>query len=147
MSTKENYMKQIQDQMEKYKNKLSKIDELLKNSKSKGRSELLDQRKNLQEKFDEAEDMVKKISNSSEEAYEKIKENAVEVFDSVKEAFQDFSSFCSLNHLQEAKDEMIELGSEKLDEIESLIKNRPLTAAACAMGIGFLIGALLTRSK
>lgn len=147
MSTRENYTKQIQNQLIEYKDKLSKIDDLLKNSKSKRRAELLTQRKTLQDKFDEAEQMLKKVTAASEENYEKIKETAVEVFDNVKEAFQDFSSFLSLDHLYETKDEIIDYGEEKLDEIETLIKNRPLTATVCALSIGFLIGTLLTRSK
>jgi len=147
MNTKESYTKKVQKQMDKYKDKLSKIDDSLKNTKSKGRAELLSQRDNLQEKFDEAEKMLKKVSSSSEEAYEKIKENAVEVFENVQDAFHEFSSFLSMEQLYRTKDEIIDYGSDKLDEAEKLIKERPLTVAACAIGIGFLIGAFLTRSK
>ena len=147
MNTKQSYTNQVQKQMDKYKDKLSKIDDLLKNTKSKGRSELVSQRENLQDKFDEAEKMLKKVSSSSEETYEKIKENAVEIFENVRDAFHDFSSFLTMEQLYRTKDEIIDYGHDKLDEAEKLIKERPLTVAACAMGIGFLIGAFLTRPK
>lgn len=147
MNTKQNYINQVQKQMDKYKDKLSKIDDLLKSTKSKEKSELLSQRENLQDKFDEAEKMLKKVSSSSEEAYEKIKDNATEIFENVKDAFHDFSHFLTMAHLYRTKDEIVDYGSDKLDEAEKLIKERPLMAAACAIGIGFLIGTLLTRSK
>lgn len=147
MNTKESYTKKVQQQMDKYKDKLSKIDDLLKNSQSKSKSELLSQRENLQEKFDEAEKMLKKVMSSSEENYEKIKENAIEIFENVQEAFHEFSSFLTIEQLYRAKDEIIDYGGDKLDEAERFIKNRPLTVAACALGIGFLLGTILMRSK
>ena len=71
----------------------------------------------------------------------------MEVFDNVKDAFYDFSNFLTMEQLYRTKDEIIDYGNDKLDEVEKLIKERPLTVAACAIGIGFLIGVLLTRSK
>lgn len=147
MSKKDNYIKKAEKQMDKYKDKISKIDNLLKNTKASGKSELLAQRENLKDKFDEAEQILKKIKSGSEENYEKIKENAAEIFDNVKEAFNEFSSFLSLEHLYRTKDEIVDYGNEKLDEVQSFAKERPLTIAAWAMGIGFIIGTLCTRSK
>lgn len=147
MNTKQNYINQVQKQMDKYTDKLSKIDDLLKSTKSKGRSELLSQRENLQDKFDSAEKMLKKVSSSSEEDYEKIKDNAVGVFENVKDAFHDFSNFFTLEQLYHTKDEIIDYGNDKLNEVEKFIKERPLTVAVCAVGIGFLVGAILARSK
>ncbi len=83
----------------------------------------------------------------SEENYEKIKENAGEIFDDVKEGFHEFSSLLTMEQLHRAKEEIVDFGNEKLDEIQSLIKERPLTIAAWAIGIGFLIGTLWIRSK
>lgn len=147
MNTKEAYTNQVQKQMEKYKDKLPKIDDLLKNSKSEWGAELLSQRENLQDKFNEAEKMLRRVSSSSEDAYEKIKEDALEVFEEVKEAFQEFSSFLTLEQLYRAKEEILDYGNDKLDEVESFIKNRPLSVAVCAIGVGFLIGKLLSHSK
>ncbi len=147
MSKKEDYIKQAEKSMDKYKEKISKIDNLLENYKSNGKNELVAQRENLKEKFDQAEQMLKKITSSSEENYEKIKENATEIFDNVKEAFHEFSSFLTLEQLSRTKEELVDYGSEKLDEVQSLIKKHPLKVAAWAVGIGFIIGSLLTRSK
>lgn len=147
MSTKDDYIKQAQQSVDKYKDKISKIDNLLEKYKGEGKSDLFAHRENLKDKFDQAEKMLKKITSSSEENYEKIKETASEVFGNVKEAFHDFSSFLTLDQLSRAKDEVVDFGNEKLDEIQSYIKKRPLTIAAWAVGIGFLIGTLFTRSK
>lgn len=147
MNMKENYTNQAQKQMDKYKDKLFKIDDLLKSPQSRGRSALVSQRENLQGKFDEAEKVLKQISSSSEETFEKTKDSAVEIFENLRDAFQDFSSFTTIEQLYRTKDEILDYSQDKLDEAQKLIKERPLMVAACAIGLGFLIGVLLTRSK
>ncbi len=147
MTNKETYTKKVQKQMEKYQEKISKIDDLLKDSKASGKAALLSQQNTLKDKFKEGEKMLKKIESSTEEGFENIKESAVEIFDEVKDAFHEFSHFLSLNQLSHAKDEIVDYGNEKLDDVQALVKNHPLTVAACAVGIGFIIGAYLTRSK
>jgi ElaB/YqjD/DUF883 family membrane-anchored ribosome-binding protein len=52
-----------------------------------------------------------------------------------------------MEQLSHAKDEIIDFSSEKLGEVENFIKKRPLKAAAWAMGIGFIAGLILTRTK
>ncbi|OJW50236.1 MAG: hypothetical protein BGO67_02600 [Alphaproteobacteria bacterium 41-28] len=147
MNGKENYIKQVQENMGKYKDKLSKIDELLESYKSNNKPKFLAQRNTLKDKFDQAEQMLKEITSSSEEDVEKIKENAGEIFDNLKEAFHEFSSFLTIEQLSRTKDEIVNFSNEKLDEVQNFIKEHPLTVAAWTVGIGFLIGALLTRSK
>ena len=147
MNTKKDYIEQIQNDIDKYKDKISKIDILLENYNSNNKSELLDHRKNLKDKFEKAESMLEKIKSGGEEEYEKIKGEASEVFDGVKEAFHEFSSFLTIEQLYRAKDEIIDYGNEKLDEAQELLKQHPLTAAASALTLGFVIGSLFTRSK
>ncbi|MBS0271835.1 MAG: DUF883 family protein [Proteobacteria bacterium] len=130
-----------------YKEKISKIDDLLKKYKLNNRDQLLLQRDSLKDKLDQGEKMLKKVKSSSEENYEQIKESALEVFDNVKEAFHDFSNVLSLEHLNHAKDEIVDYSNEKLDEMHTLIKKHPLTMAAWAVGVGFIIGTLFMRSK
>lgn len=147
MSTKKDYIKQTQKTMDKYNDKISKIDTFLKNYKGENRSELLTHRKDLTDKLGQAEKVFKDVQSSSEDSYEKIKESATEIFENVKEAFHEFSSFLTMEQLTQAKDEIIDLSNEKLEDVQGFIKERPITAAAWAMGIGFVIGILLTRTK
>lgn len=147
MTKKEEYIKKIEESMKKYKDKISKIDSALENYKADNKSDLLAQSENLKEKFEQGEQMLKEIRSATEEKYETIQEKAAEVFESVKEAFNEFSNFLTMEQLSRTKDEIMDLGSEKLEEVQSFIKNHPLTMAAWAMGIGFLVGTLFTRSK
>lgn len=147
MTSKQDYIKEAEKQMDKYKTKISKIEEFLKGYKSEGREQFLAHQNDLQDKFNQAEKMLKKITDSSEKEYEQIKESATKIFDDVKEAFYEMSSFLTFEQLSRAKDEVIDFGNEKLDEAQTYIKEHPLTAAAWAVGIGFLIGSLITRSK
>jgi len=147
MKTKEDYIEQIQKNIDKYKDKISKTDKLLENYHSNNKSELLDHRKNLKNKFEKAEGMLEKIKFAGEKEYEQIKEEASEVFDGIKEAFHEFSSFLTIEQLYHAKDEIIDYGNEKLDEAQELLKQHPLAAAASALTLGFIIGSLFTRSK
>ena len=147
MDTKEAYIKQVEKQMESYQNKINKIDDILKNYKSDNKSEILAHRKDLSERFEQAENMLKKIKSSSAEGYEEIKEEAKEIFTHVKDALQEFSSSLSLDRLSRVKEEVVEFGSEKIDEMQELMKKHPITVAAWAISIGFIIGTLFTRSK
>ncbi len=147
MAKKEDYIKEIEASMEKYKGKISKIDNLLENYKAENKSDLIAQRQNLKEKFEQGEKMLKQIKSSSEESYEKIRESAGEVFEGIKDAFYELSHFLTMDQLSRTKDEMIDLGNEKVEEIQNFIKDHPLATATWAMGIGFLVGTLYTRSK
>lgn len=147
MRTKQEYIEQIQNNIDKYKDKISKIDKLLENYNPNNKSELLNHRKNLKNKFEKAEGMLEKVKSAGEEEYEKIKEEASEVFDGIKEAFHEFSSFLTIEELYHVKDEIVDYGNEKLDEAQELLKQHPLTAAASALTLGFIIGSFFTRSK
>ncbi|MBY0500525.1 MAG: hypothetical protein K2P93_00800 [Alphaproteobacteria bacterium] len=147
MATKEAYLSELEAQMEKYKNKISKIDELVSNYKSSNKKQLMAERDSLKEKFQEGENTLKKIKSSSEDNYEKIKEASLETFENLKEAFYEFSNLLTMEQLTKAKNEIVEFGDEKLDEIEDYIKKRPLLIVGCALGMGFLIGTLLRSSK
>lgn len=127
--------------------KINFLDELLESYKSNSKPKFLAQRNTLKDKFDQAEQMFKEITSFSEENVEKIKENAGEIFDNLKEAFHEFSSFLTMEQLSRTKDEIVNFSNEKLDEVQNFIKEHPLNVAAWTMGIGFLIGTLLTRSK
>lgn len=147
MNEKEEYIKKFQDQMDKYKNKISQIDNFLENYTSGDRESLTAQRADLKNKFDEAEQMLKKIQASSDDTFEKIKENASEIFDAVKDAFYNLFHLLTLEKLYRAKDEIINLSNEKVHEIDDLIKSHPFISIGSALGIGFIIGTLLARSK
>lgn len=144
---KEKYVKTLETSMGKYKNKLEKIDEALKNYKAHNKDHLLAERNNLKEKYKQAEDIYEKLKNSTKENFKEIKESSAEIFDALKDAFHDYSSLLTMDQLYHVKDEVVEYGSEKMTEVEDYIKQKPLVCAAWAFGIGFLVGTVLTRSK
>lgn len=147
MNKKEDYVKKAEQQIEKYKDKISKIDNLLRTYQEKDKAELISQGESLKNNLGKAEQAIKDIVSASEEHYEDLKEKAEEVFGHIKEAFHDFSYSLALENLAQAKEEVIDFSTEKLDEMQDLFRKRPLTAALWSLGIGFLLGCLLTRSK
>lgn len=147
MNKKDKYIKDLQIKMKKYKHKILEIDAQMKQKRFRDKPDLLSESKSLKEKFKQAEHIFKKLSSASQENFEEIKESSVEIFDALKEAFRDFSSLLTMDQVYHTKDDIVEYGNEKVAEVEKYIKKKPLVSAACALGIGFLIGKILTRSK
>lgn len=147
MSKKETYIKELETNLENYKNKISKIENLLEDYKGSNKRDLLNQKATLQEKFDDGKKMLKKIQAASEQEYEKMRESAGTIFESIKEAFYDFSHFLTLEQLARTKKELTQLGGQTVDEAQDIIKHHPLAIAAGALGLGFIVGTLLARSK
>lgn len=147
MTTRENYINEIQIDINAYKEKMSKIENVLKNNDSDSNPELTKYMDAFEDKFDKASSMLEKIKFCSEMEYGEIKDNASEVFKEVKKAFHAFSSFLTMDQLYHVKDEIIDFSSEKLGEAQELLKKHPVAAAASALTLGFVIGALFTRSR
>jgi len=147
MSTKETYTKELEKNLENYKNKISKIEGLLETYKGNNKRDLLAQKTTLEEKFEEGQEMLKKIKAASEEEYEKVRDTAVTLFDSIKEAFYDFSHFLTLEQLSRTTKELTQLGTQTVDEAQDLIKHHPFSVAAGALSLGFIVGTLFARSK
>ncbi len=146
MDKKDKYIKKIESNLKKYKDKISKIDSIMTDYKSSDRKHLLSESKNIKEKLKSAEGLFEKLKNSSQQNYEEIKESSSEVFDAVNDAFGEFSTLLTMDQLNHVKEDIVDYGHDKIFQIEDCIKKNPLTCAAYALGIGFLIG-ILTRSK
>jgi ElaB/YqjD/DUF883 family membrane-anchored ribosome-binding protein len=147
MPEKDTYTKQLEQTLEKYKNKISKIEEFVESYKGSNRRELLNQRAELQEKFEEGKKMLKQIQGSSEKEYENLKEGATTLFESLKDAIYDFSHYLTLDQLSRMKGELTDLGHQTVDEAEALVRQNPLSMAVGALSFGFILGMLFARSK
>ncbi len=147
MASKEKVIQSLEKNMKKYKNKVTSIDSLLKDYKAHNKEHLMEEREDLKEKLKEAEAIFKKLKSSSQENFEEIKASTTEAFTNLKEALHDFSNLLTIDQLYHARDEVVEYGSEKVTQVENYIKQKPLSSAAWAFGIGFLIGAFIKRSK
>lgn len=147
MRKKEKYIESIENKIEKYKDKLSDVDKLMKSYKSNNKAQLEKERQNLKEKYKEAEAIFKKLKSSSQANFEDIKESSIYIFEDLKEAFEDFSDLLTLEKLYHVKDEVLDYGNEKVSEVQEYIKKKPLTCAALALGVGYLLGTLCKRSK
>lgn len=148
MNEKNYYINQIQKQMEQYREKISKIDNLLQTYNLSGRRMALShQRENLEGKLKQAEAIFRDLQVSSGENFEKIKEDVKNIFDDIKEAFYDFSNILAMEQIYHAKDQIISFSNEKVEEAQNLVKNHPLTMTVGAVSIGFIIGILLARSR
>ena len=147
MSAKDIHTQKLEKNLENYRNKISKIEDLLEGYKGSNKRDLLDQKEVLQEKFDEGKKMLKQIQGASEKEYESMKESASTLFEGIKEAFYDFSHYLTLDQVSRTKKELAQLGSQTLDEAQDVIKHHPLAIAAGALSLGFIVGTLFARSK
>lgn len=147
MEKNEKYIKSLESSMKKYQEKIASIDSLLKEYKAHNKEHLMAGRDDIKEKLKKAEDIFKKLKSSSKENYDEIKSSSLDAVDALKEAFHDFSGLLTLDQLYYAKDEIAEYGCRKVNQVEDYIKQKPLASAACALGIGFLVGIYLMRSK
>lgn len=147
MTKKEKYIEDIGNKIEKYKDKLSDVDKLMKSYKAHNKVQLEKERQNLKEKYREAEAIFKKLKSSSQTNFEDIKESSTHIFEALKEAFDDFSDLLTLERLYHVKEEVVDYGNEKVSEVQEYIKKKPLTCAAIALGVGYLLGTLCKRSK
>lgn len=147
MAKKDNYIKEIQRNLENYKNKISKIEYVLESYKGSNKTDLLAQKSALQEKYEEGEKMLKKIKDASADEYEKIQESAASLFETIKEAFYEFSHFLTMEQFMRTKKELTELGTQTVEEAQDLLKHHPLAIAAGALSLGFILGSIFARSK
>lgn len=141
------YIQEMESHMEKYKNKISKLEKFLNDYKSEDKAHLVSETNSLKDKLKKGEAILKKLQSSTEENYEEIREGFVKSFDAIKEGFREFSTLLTMEQLWHAKDEVTEYGQEKIDELQDYIKKRPVLIASCALGLGLLVGAFLQARK
>ncbi|OJW49150.1 MAG: hypothetical protein BGO67_11360 [Alphaproteobacteria bacterium 41-28] len=147
MDKKEKFIKKTESTLEKYKDKISKIDVLLANYKSADKAQLVSESKKIKENLKKADVAFKKLQSSSQDTFEEIKEYSLEIFDKLNDSFDEFSTHLTIDQLHHYKDEIANYSCDKMNQAQDYIKKNPLTCAAYALGIGFIIGKLLSRSK
>jgi hypothetical protein len=147
MDKNEKFLKDIESNLKKYKGKIAKIDDLLSNYKSSDKAYLVTQSKKIKDTLKKAEVTFKQLQTSSQDKFEDMKESFLEIYDMLSETFSDFSSHLSTDQLQHYKDEIANYSCDKMHDAQEYIKKNPLTCAAWALGIGFIIGKLMSRSK
>lgn len=147
MDKKEKFIKKTESTLEKYKNKISKIDTLLANYKSADKAQLVSESKKIKENLKKADVAFKKLQSSSQDTFEEIKEYSLDILEKLDDSFDEFSTHFTIDQLHHYKDEIANYGCEKMNQAQDYIKKNPLTCAAYALGIGFIIGKILGRSK
>lgn len=147
MAKNEKFLKEIEASLNKYKKELSKLDSLLAKNKSSQKARLVSQSKKLKDNLTKAEATFEQLKSASQDKFDDTKKSFLETYNAMSEIFSDFSSHLTTDKLQHYKDEVTNYGCDKLCDAQDYIKKNPLTAAACALGVGFIIGKLLSRSK
>lgn len=145
--TDKDYIQEMESHMEKYKEKISKIERFLNDYKSEDKAHLVSETHSLRDKLKKGEDILKKLQSATEENYEEIREAFIKSFEAIKEGFREFSTLLTMEQLFRAKDEMTEYGQEKIDELQDYIKEHPILVASCALGVGFLVGIFFQAKK
>ena len=112
--------------MKKYKSKIKKIDASLKDSKLKGRDQLLSEVQGLKTKLKLAEDILKRLKSSPPGDFEDVKAISTAMFDQLKKSLQGYSESLSMDPVYRAKDDVVEYSCEKITQVEDCIKKKPL---------------------
>ncbi len=147
MTKNEKFLKGIESTLEKYKNKILKIDDLMKKYKSPDKAHLLSESKKIKEILKKTEVTFKQLQATSQDKFEDMKESFLEIFDSLSESLNELLSHLTIDQFHYYKDEITNYGCDKMEDAQAYIKKNPLTCAAWALGIGFILGKLISRSK
>ena len=147
MDKREKFLKGTEATLENYKRKIAKIDALLTNYKSSEKAHLVAESKKVKKSIEKAEDAFQALKASSQDKFEEIKASFVEIYDTLSDAFDEFSSHFTLDQFHHYKDEITNYGNDKIVEAQECIKKNPLACAAIALGVGYILGKLLNRSK
>ena len=141
------YIHNLEEKLEKYSDTLSKIDSVLSDYESRGKTHLISESKGLREKYKEAETMVRSLKDSAADDFEDLKEASMALVSDLKDGLRQFGSLLSMDKILHAKDEVVQYGRGTISETEEYVKKNPFTTAAIALAAGFIIGALLRREK
>lgn len=147
MADREENLKELDGEIKNIKDKIKIIESSLKKAKSQAKEKLLSEKQELQKKLKLAEDIYQKLESAPPGSYGDLKAVSSALFDYLKGNVQEYTHLLSMDPVYHAKDDVIEFSCEKAAQVEKCIKEKPLLSAACALGIGFILGALLTRSK
>ena len=147
MNDKDKFVSSMQSMVDRYGRKLKKINHTVDRYSDQEKENLKDDIEHLKSKFEEAERSFQDIKFATEENWEEIKARSAEIFQAMQGAFTEFTGSLSIEHLSQMKDDVMDYGQEKLSELSNCIKKKPISAAAWALGIGFVIGKIFTRSK
>ena len=147
MTDKEDYLKDIEESLEKYKRKVSQIEKLLADYQSADKDHLLSESYGLKETLKKGEELLKKLKFSSDENYEELQNSFTKAFNTLQENFRDLLNSFTTEKILKTKTEMTDFSCERIDKLEDYIKQHPLLTTSCALGIGFLIGTLCRHRK
>ena len=145
MDNRTQYLNEIDSNLKKYREKISKMNNVVKNSSHKNKDILLSE--DLEKKYQKAEDIFKKLKSSSQENFAEIKAASTEIFDSLSQSFDKVTQLISEEDLNRLKKEAVKFGVQKASEAGGLVKKHPLTFLTGAFGVGILIGLFFNRFK
>ncbi|MFI0478962.1 MAG: hypothetical protein ACH349_07650 [Candidatus Rhabdochlamydia sp.] len=145
-NNRDKFLSSLESTLNQYKRKIKKFSKNMANSTSEGKESLSQAIKNVQKKYQKAEKVYQNLKASTEDDWEDIKSQASEIFDELHDGFNEITDNFSWDHLNQATEEAMDYGQEKLDQLSDCIRKKPFTSALWALGIGFILGKML-RSK
>ncbi|MGI4851734.1 MAG: hypothetical protein ACRYGR_07310 [Janthinobacterium lividum] len=146
MEDKDKFMSGLENNLSRYERKISKASKAMQNYPESERESYNSEIENIKEKYKDAQKVFQDMKYATEDNWNTLKDSSGEVLKSLKEAFNEFSGYISLDQVNQVKEDVMDYGHEKLDDLSNCIKKKPISAALWAMGIGFVLGKIL-RSK
>ena len=147
MSDRQKDIKELDSEIKKYKASIKTLETALKDPKIKGREELLSKVQGLNKQLKLAETILQKLKKAPPGDFEDLKAVTSAIFGNFKQSMHEHSNPFTMDKVNHAKDHVKDFSNEKVHKVKECIKEKPLLSAACALGVGFIIGALINRSK
>ncbi len=139
MKNKDELMKDLEEKLDKYSAKLSKIKSIA-TTKLSDNEDIQSKIENTQGKLKEAYDIYENLKDVSAEDWQELKKASSKVVETLKDSFHDIMSVATKDQLSSFKDEIWDYGEDKFHELEKQLKEKPFASAAFALGVGFVLG-------
>jgi ElaB/YqjD/DUF883 family membrane-anchored ribosome-binding protein len=146
MKNKDELMKELEEKLDKYSAKLSKIKSIA-TTKLSGNESVQSKIENTQGKLKEAYAVYENLKEASADDWQELKKSSSKAVEALKDSFHEIMNGETKDQLSSVKDEIWDFGEDKLHELEKQLKEKPFASAAFALGVGFVLGRFFSWLK
>ncbi|MGN6671230.1 MAG: DUF883 family protein [Candidatus Nucleicultricaceae bacterium] len=139
MSINKEFIDDFKMMLKKYRSRMDRFFKEIEES-SEDNSEIKDKVDTLQKLLDDADQLYDTLKDASEETWDDLYDKAVDILKSLKDSFHQLLKETNLNDVTKLKEDVLELGQERLHKLEKYIEKKPIAAALTALCLGFLVG-------
>lgn len=147
MNDKEKYLTDMQKNLDRYQRKFENASKSVANYSAQKKDQANSEIEHLKGRLDSAQQVYGDLKKATADNWDSLKDTASEAFRDLKDGFYEYADYLSLESLGHVKDEVMDYGQERMNDLSDCIKKKPFTSAAWALGIGFILGKMMTKAK